>query len=286
MNFRCWIDVVDLMQPRVRKEHEWKLNSGNIINSCREVESKYVDLLAHTTDRQYWAVGPVHMLLESRDSSNMTKNECIEFLDKQDVNSVIYVSFGTTTTLTQEQVNELAFGLEQSNRNFIWVLRQADKKMETENFEENDEKIELPKGFEDRVDGRGLVVKNWAPQLEILGHTSSSGFLSHCGWNSCLESISMGVPLAAWPINYDQPFNAVFVTNLLKIATSVRSWARREELVTASTIEKAVNKLMGTTEGIEMRQRAVELSNKIRNSVSRGGDARKEIGSFISCITK
>lgn len=103
MNFRCWIDVVDLMQPRVRKEHEWKLNSGNIINSCREVESKYVDLLAHTTDRQYWAVGPVHMLLESRDSSNMTKNECIEFLDKQEVNSVIYVSFGTTTTLTQEK---------------------------------------------------------------------------------------------------------------------------------------------------------------------------------------
>lgn len=96
----------------------------------------------------------------------------------------------------------------------------------------------------------------------------------------------MGVPLAAWPINYDQPFNAVFVTNLLKIATSVRSWARREELVTASTIEKAVNKLMGTTEGIEMRQRAVELSNKIRNSVSRGGDARKEIESFISCIIK
>ncbi|KAH0735849.1 hypothetical protein KY285_011556 [Solanum tuberosum] len=270
----------------IRKEHEWKLNSGEIMNSCREVESKYLDLLAHTKDKQYWAVGPLHMLLESRDSSNMTKHECLEFLDKQDVNSVIFVSFGTTTTLTQEQVNELALGLEQSNHTFIWVLRQADKKMETEKLEENDEKIELPKGFEERVEGRGLVVKNWAPQLEILEHTSTGGFLSHCGWNSCLESISMGVPLAAWPINNDQPFNAVFVTNLLKIATSVRSWARREELVTASTIEKAVNRLMGTTEGIEMRQRAVELSNKIRNSVSRGGDARKEIESFISCIIK
>ncbi|KAK4343287.1 hypothetical protein RND71_036381 [Anisodus tanguticus] len=231
----------------LRKEHELNLNSGEIVNSCREVE---------------------------------------EFLDKQDVNSVIFVSFGTTTTFSQEQVNEIALGFEQSNHKFIWVLREADKKMETEKFEEKDGKIELQKGFEERVEGRGMVVRNWAPQLEILGHSSTGGFLSHCGWNSCLESISMGVPLAAWPINHDQPFNAFFVTNLLKIGTPVRSWARREELVTALTIEKAVKTLMGTTEGEEMRQRAAEVSNKVKSSVSRGRPARKEMESFISRIIK
>ncbi|KAM3383450.1 zeatin O-glucosyltransferase-like [Capsicum galapagoense] len=272
----------------VRKKHEWQLNSGEIMNTCREVESKYLNLLAHTKDnKQWWAIGPFHMLLlESHNSSNRTRHECLEFLDKQDVNSVIFISFGRTTTFSQEQVNEIALGLERSNHKFIWVLREADKKMETEKFEEKDGKIELPKGFEERVEGRGMVVRNLVPQLEILGHSSTGGFLSHCGWNSCIESVSMGVPLATWPISHDQPYNAILVTNLLKIGTSVRSWTNREELVTASTIEKAVKTLMATTEGEEMRQRAVELSEKIKSSVSDGGLACKEMESFISNIIK
>ncbi|CAN4094617.1 unnamed protein product [Withania somnifera] len=270
----------------VRKEHELKFQSGEIMNSCKEVEGKYPDLLANTKDRPLWAFGPFHMLLESHESvsstsSNMTSHECLKFLDKQDVNSVLLVSFGSTTTLSQEQVNEIALGLEQSNHIFIWVLRKGN---DVQKLEEKDVKIELPEGFEDRVKGRGMVVRNWAPQLEILGHSSTGGFLSHCGWNSCIESMSMGVPLAAWPISYDQPYNAILLTKLLKIGISVKSWARREELVTASTIEKAVKKLMGTTVGEEMRQRAVELSKKIKTSVSHGGPARKEMESFIADI--
>ncbi|XP_019235331.1 PREDICTED: zeatin O-glucosyltransferase-like [Nicotiana attenuata] len=271
----------------VRKGHEWTLGSGEIINSCRDLEGKYLDLLANAIDNKpLWAVGPLHMLLESYDSSNRTHHECLEFHDKQDVNTVILVSFGTTTTFSQEQVHELALGLEQSNHRFIWVLREGDKKMENEKFEEKDGKIELPEGFEERTKGRGMVVRNWAPQLEILGHPSTGGFLSHCGWNSCIESIIMGVPLATWPIQYDQPYNAIQVTNVLKIGTSVKSWARREKLVTASTIEIAVKTLMGTTEGEEMRQRAMELSNKIKSSDSHGGLARKEMESFVSYITR
>ncbi|KAF3619223.1 putative zeatin O-glucosyltransferase-like [Capsicum annuum] len=164
----------------------------------------------------------------------------------QDVNSVIFVSFGSTTTLSQEQINELALGLEQSNHRFIWVLRKGEK---AEKLKEEDVKIELPQGFEERVEGRGMVV-NWAPQLEILRHSSMGGFMSHCGWNSCIESISMN------------------------------------ELVTASTIEKAVKTLMGTTEGEEMRQRVVEMSKKIKSSISNGGPARKAMESFISNIIK
>ncbi|KAM3382976.1 hypothetical protein P3S68_008551 [Capsicum galapagoense] len=285
-------DEFPLLEPHVKllvkMEHELEFHSGEIINSCREVEGKYIDLLANAKRKPSWAFGPLHMLLESHDSisyssSNMTRHECLEFLDKQDATSVIFVSFGATTTLSQEQVNELALGLEQSNHRFIWVLRKGSD--DKEKLREKDGKIELPEGFEERVEGRGMVV-NWAPQLEILRHSSTGGFLSHCGWNSCFESISMGVPLATWPISYDQPSNAVYVTNLLKIGIPVRSWAQREELVTASTIEKAVKTLMGTTEGEEMRQRAVELSKRIKRSVRHGGPARKEMESFISNIIK
>ncbi|KAH0735854.1 hypothetical protein KY285_011561 [Solanum tuberosum] len=271
----------------VQKERECNLNCGEFMNSCRELEGEYLDLLVNVRKKPLFALGPFHMLQELPESSgNRDRHECLEFLDEQDFDSVMFVSFGTTTTLSREQVNELALGLERSNHKFIWVIREADKKMETEKCGGKDSNFELPEGFEERVEGRGMVVRNWVPQLEILGHKSTGGFLSHCGWNSCMESVSMGVPIATWPIQVDQPYNAVFVTNVLKIGISVRSWARREELVTATTIEKAVRTLMGTPEGEEIRQRAIELSNKIKNSVSHGGIAQKERESFISCITK
>lgn len=105
------------------------------------------------------------LLLESRESSSsMTRHDCLAFLDEQHINSVIFVSFGTNTKCTQEQVNELALGLEQSNHKFIWVIRESDKKTDSEKFKEKDWNFKLPEGFQERVEGREMV-----PQLEILG---------------------------------------------------------------------------------------------------------------------
>ena len=103
-------------------------------------------------------------------------------------------------------------GLEQSEQKFIWVSRDADK---GDIFAGNVERAEaLPEGYEERVKEVGLVVRDWAPQLEILAHQSTGWFMSPCGWNSCLESITVGVPIAAWPMHSDQPKNAVLVTDI------------------------------------------------------------------------
>ena len=97
--------------------------------------------------------------------------------------------------------------MEKSKQKFIWVVRDADK---GDVFDEDGVRTaELPKGFEERVKGTGLVVRDWAPQLEILSHSSTGGFMSHCGWNSCMESMTMGVPIVAWPMHSDQPRNRV-----------------------------------------------------------------------------
>ncbi|VFQ86170.1 unnamed protein product [Cuscuta campestris] len=136
----------------------------------------------------------------------------------------------------------------------------------------------LPEGYEERIRDRGIVVRDWAPQLEILGHPATGGFVSHCGWNSCMESISMGVPVAAWPMHSDQPRNATLLTQVLRIGFSLVDWARRSEVVGREEVAKGVKKLMASGEGGEMRKRAVALSERVKESMmasGEGGEMRK-----------
>ncbi|KAK4485462.1 hypothetical protein RD792_008103 [Penstemon davidsonii] len=261
-----------------------KCRGGDIYNTCRLIEAPYLDILAreeevNSTNRKSWAIGPI---LPTKFSSN-GQLKCLEWLDKQEAKSVIYITFGTTTSLSDEQIEQLALGLEQSKQNFLWVLRDADK---GNVFDGEVRRAKLPEGFEDRVKGVGIVVRDWAPQLEILAHPSTGGFMSHCGWNSCIESITMGVPIAAWPMHSDQPRNTMLVTDILKIGLVVREWTQREELVKASTIENVVKRLMALEEGNEIRKRAAELGATIQQATEEGGVSRLELDSFIAHITR
>ncbi|KAG4982818.1 hypothetical protein JHK84_027911 [Glycine max] len=270
----------------ITEEYEFhQFNDGNIYNTSRAIEGPYIEFLERIggSKKRLWALGPFNPLtIEKKDPK--TRHICIEWLDKQEANSVMYVSFGTTTSFTVAQFEQIAIGLEQSKQKFIWVLRDADKGNIFDGSEA--ERYELPNGFEERVEGIGLLIRDWAPQLEILSHTSTGGFMSHCGWNSCLESITMGVPIAAWPMHSDQPRNSVLITEVLKVGFVVKDWAQRNALVSASVVENAVRRLMETKEGDEMRDRAVRLKNCIHRSKYGGGVSRMEMGSFIAHITK
>ncbi|XWS59094.1 hypothetical protein CRYUN_Cryun08bG0092500 [Craigia yunnanensis] len=196
------------------------LNAGNICNTSKVIECAYLELIAETMRRkEHWALGPFNPVRIADKNSSATRHYCLEWLDKQAMNSVLYVSFGTTTAMDDEKIKELAIGLSRSNQKFIWVLRDADK---GDVFNGEVSRPELPKGYEDSVKDMGLVVRDWAPQLEILAHPGTGGFVSHCGWNSCMESIIMGVPIGAWPMHSDQPRNAVLITKLLKVGIAVK----------------------------------------------------------------
>ncbi|XP_058181117.1 zeatin O-xylosyltransferase-like [Rhododendron vialii] len=164
------------------------------------------------------------------------------------------------TTMTGEKIKELAMRIEQSDQKFIWVLRDVDK---GDIFVGEVKREKLPEGFEERVKEVGMVVRDWAPQVEILGHLSTSGFMSHCGWNSRFKSLTMGVPIAAWPMHSDQPKNAFLVTNTLKVGMVANTWELREEIVTSSTIAKVVKKLIASKEGEEIKKRAEELASRV-----------------------
>ncbi|KAK4412931.1 Zeatin O-glucosyltransferase [Sesamum alatum] len=262
-------------------------NSGDLYNTSRVIEGLFVDLLAKektTGTEKNWAVGPFNPVsIPQRKDIDHISGKCMEWLDKQELNSVIFVSFGTTSSLSNEQISELALGLERSEQKFIWVLRDADK---GDVFEGEVRRAPLPGKYEERVEGRGLIVRDWAPQLEILGHPSTGGFISHCGWNSCIESISMGVPIAAWPMHSDQPRNAVLITKVLRIGVEIKDWNRRDEVVSSREVEKGVRRLMASAEGDEIRKRAQELGDAVRKSVMKGGVSNMEMDDFIAHISR
>ncbi|XP_057442538.1 zeatin O-glucosyltransferase-like [Lotus japonicus] len=276
--------TVQMMEFIIEQSEFTKFSDGNIYNTTRAIESPYMEFMESIIgSKKHWALGPFNPLTIEKKSST-GRHFVMEWLDRQEPKSVIYVSFGSTTTLTKEQIEQIANGLEHSKQQFIWVLRDADKGdiFDGDNVKERD----LPNGFEKRVEGMGLVVRDWAPQLEILSHPSTGGFMSHCGWNSSIESMSMGVPIAAWPMHSDQPRNTVLITEVLKVGLVVKDWAKRDELVTASAIENAVRRLMETKEGDEMRERAMNLKKSIRRSMDEGGVSHMEMDSFIAHITR
>ncbi|XP_020589942.1 UDP-glucose:2-hydroxyflavanone C-glucosyltransferase-like [Phalaenopsis equestris] len=131
----------------------------------------------------------------------------LRWLDEQPEKSVMYVSFGSRAAMSKEQIRELGAGLEMSGCRFFWVVKSA--KVDREEAVEIGEL--LGEGYVKRVEGRGLVVKEWVEQEVVLGHRAVAGFLSHCGWNSVMEAAAAGVRMLAWPSLGDQRVIAALV---------------------------------------------------------------------------
>lgn len=290
----------------VKRQHKLTAaGNGRIINTCRPIEAKFIDLFAKEPNLQnkpLFAIGPLNpVTLEEHDkvedvNLNLVprkRHECLRWLDKQPESSVIYISFGTTSTLCCRQINELSAGLDRSQMKFLWVPREADKGdiFEGECFSSSVSEDEATNKKSSAVStlatkGKGIVLRGWAPQLEILGHPAVGCFMTHCGWNSCIESMSFGVPMAAWPLHSEQPRCAVLVTEILRVGIPVRDWGRRDEIVTAENIESVIKRLMLSPEGNEVRSRAKSLGSSIRQATFDGGDSKKEFESFISHICR
>ncbi|KAH7845209.1 hypothetical protein Vadar_026104 [Vaccinium darrowii] len=135
-----------------------------LIKTSRELEGKYIDYLSTLVKKKIQPVGPLVQEIVDRDEDI----EVMQFLEKKDESSVVFVSFGTEFFLSNEDREEIAYGLELSKVNFVWVLRfPVGEKTSVEEA--------LPEGFLDRVGDLGMVVEGWAPQAKILMHSSTGG---------------------------------------------------------------------------------------------------------------
>ncbi|KAF8404984.1 hypothetical protein HHK36_009879 [Tetracentron sinense] len=265
---------------------------GVLVNSSYELEPAYAEHYKKIIGRKAWHIGPVSLCnrnaadkVERGKIATIDEHDCLSWLDSKKPNSILYVCFGSISRFSAAQLLEIAMGLEASGHSFIWVVRK-----ETSNGK-NDEKQWLPEGFEERMEGKGLIIRGWAPQLLILEHEAIGGFVTHCGWNSTLEGMSAGVPMITWPIFAEQFYNEKLVTQVLKIGVEVgaQEWQDWNEwgedskvLVQRDEIKEAVTRLMdGGEEAEQMRIRARELGEKARRAVEDGGSSYTDLTAVI-----
>ena len=273
---------------------------GWLCNSVEEIEPLGFDLLRKYLRLPVWSVGPLipPALLKNTSSSGvsfskqhagkrpgLTTEKCIEWLDLHGPDSVLYISFGSQNTIGLSQMMELAIGLEDSGVSFIWVIRPPigfDMKSEF-----RDEW--LPEGFEERMkqSKRGLLVRNWAPQLDILSHKSTGAFLSHCGWNSVLESLSQGVPILGWPMAAEQAYNSKMLME--EMGVSVELTRGSQGIIVGKEVKRVIELVLEKEgKGKDMRNKAVEVKKQLRAAVSdeteNKGSSVKAMDDFVRTI--
>ncbi|KAK7372652.1 hypothetical protein VNO80_06039 [Phaseolus coccineus] len=253
-------------------------SDGWICNTAEEIEPLGLHLLRKYLQLPIWAVGPLlppAVLKGSRHrsgkESGVALEACMEWLDLKDENSVVYISFGSQNTISASQMMALAEGLEESAISFIWVLRPP------VGFDVNGEFKEewLPKGFEERMrdSKRGLLVHKWAPQLEILSHKSTGVFLSHCGWNSVLETLSYGVPIIGWPLAAEQTYNVKMLVEEMGVAVELTRSV--ETTISGEEVKKVIDIVMDKEgKGKEMKEKAKEIASDIRKAITEKGEEK------------
>ncbi|KAK7820614.1 hydroquinone glucosyltransferase [Quercus suber] len=138
----------------------------------------------------------------------------------------------------------------------------------------------LPKGFVERTKWQGLVVPSWAPQAQVLSHGSTGGFLTHCGWNSILESIMQDIPLIAWPLYAEQKMNAVVLAEDVKVA--LRPKTNKNGLIEQVEIAKVVKGLMVGEEGKKVRNRMKDIKIAAEKALSANGSSTKALSELAS----
>ncbi|XP_008229708.2 PREDICTED: anthocyanidin 5,3-O-glucosyltransferase-like [Prunus mume] len=178
----------------------------------------------------------------------------------------------STGAFSEAQLSEIAMGLERSKQRFLWVVRSPPGSSSVE----PDLEILLPKEFLERTKNRGLVVKSWAPQAAILRHGCVGGFVTHCGWNSVLEAVTYGVPMAAWPLYAEQAVNGVVLVEEMKLGIPVES---KEGFVSADEVEKKVSLLMDEK---SLRERSQAIKAMALAAWNNGGSS---FTSFSKMVT-
>lgn len=243
----------------------FKMSDSVIVNSFSELEQPACKLIPSVI-----TIGPLFMKASvGTFPGNLWPEDsnCLNWLDQQPPDSVIYAAYGSSVVCNQKQLKELALGLEMTGKPFLWVVRS----------DFGNEGINFPDGFIERTENYAKIVK-WAPQEKVLAHPSVGCFFSHCGWNSTIEGASMGVPILCWPYCVDQFHNREYICKAWKVGLGVIP--DENGIVTRHEIKTQIVKLLRDE---EIKANSLKLKEMARETI-KGGSSYKNFMNFVEQI--
>ncbi|OAY44944.1 anthocyanidin 3-O-glucosyltransferase 2-like [Manihot esculenta] len=266
------------LPPFIENARRYGEAKGILVNTFSELESYAIESLKTPP------VYPVGPILDVESAGSKGDDEILKWLDDQHPSSVVFLCFGSMGSFSEDQVKEIAYALEHSGHRFLWVLRRPPPPGQLASpTDYEDPRDILPEGFLDRTAGIGKVT-GWAPQMAVLAHRAVGGFVSHCGWNSILESIWFGVPIATWPIYSEQHLNAFEMVIELGLAVDIKMDYNTQNgiIVNSNEIERGIRCLM--EHDSDKRKKVKEMSEKSRKALMDGGSSYLWLDRFIKDI--
>ncbi|KAF8400374.1 hypothetical protein HHK36_013672 [Tetracentron sinense] len=252
--FSCMLHRMGQMLPRA---------AAVVINSFEELDPTILDDLK-SKFQKCLTVGP--FTLTSPPPSDLDLNNCLSWLDGQKSASVAYVSFGTVMNPPPQEQAALADALEASGIPFLWSLKDRSK-------------VHLPSGFLDRIKGRGIVVP-WAPQSRVLAHSAVGVFVTHCGWNSVLESITGGVPMICRPFFGDQKVNGRMVEDMWGIGVGIEGG-----YFTKKGMMNGLELILSDEKGKKMREKLRSLKELVEKAVLPNGSSTENFKTLLEVVS-
>ncbi|XP_065855447.1 UDP-glycosyltransferase 83A1-like [Euphorbia lathyris] len=259
----------NIFQLMLRNNKSIKLTDWLLCNSAYDLEPAAFNLSPH----HILPIGPISSInTQTTNPSEDQDLSCLKWLDQQPPKSVIYVAFGSSTVLDPNQFQELALGLELSNKPFLWVVR-SDITTGSTSFNAFLEE------FKKRVENVGKIV-GWVPQKKVLDHPCVACFISHCGWNSIIEGVSNGVPFLCWPYFADQFMNGSYICDVWRNGLG---FDRDENgVIVRGEIKNKVEMLL--SDG-DVKNRALYFKEIVRNCVKEGGSSCQNLEKFVNWLT-
>ncbi|KAL3828440.1 hypothetical protein ACJIZ3_017242 [Penstemon smallii] len=248
-----------------------------LVNTYYKLEEKVVDTMSEVCP--VLTIGPTipSFYLDKRVENdidydlnlfNLDPSTSLNWLNTKPESSVVYIAFGSMANLPKTQMEEIAWGLKNTNFNFLWVIRASEEE-------------KLPTNFVHDTLDKGIIV-NWSPQLNVLSNKAVGCFFSHGGWNSTIEALSLGVPMVVMPQWTDQTTNAKLVQDVWNVGVRVR--VDEEGInVGRDEIEGCIREVMGAggEKGKEMKRNANKWKDLAKEAVSDGGSSDTNINKFL-----